>query len=329
MQEGKLTNAQLKALIFDKIINKRKETVTGPGIGKDCAVMDLGDNLMVVSTDPITGTEKGIGKLCVSVCCNDLAAAGAQPVAIMVTCLIPTQASMSDVRHVVDDIIQGCKINEVDLIGGHTEVSSAVRRLVLNGVAIGKKEKRSHDETVTAGCELIMSKSAGLEGTGIIASEKPEEIIAKLGRGVYERAVGFLDDVSVVKEGRIGYHAGAALMHDATEGGILGCAWEMAESAELGVRVCVDDIPIDDATVKICAMYDIDPLRLISSGVMLFAAKPEKHLADVLRKEGIAASVIGEFIEGESIIIEDGEAYVLSAPQSDELYKALKTDGKV
>lgn len=140
MQEGKLTNAQLKALIFDKLANKREETVTGPGIGQDCAVMDFGDNLMVISTDPITGTEKDIGKLCVNVCCNDLAAAGAQPVAVMVTCLIPQQAEMSDVKKVVDDIIGQCRRNEVDLIGGHTEVSSAVRRMVLSGIAIGKKK---------------------------------------------------------------------------------------------------------------------------------------------------------------------------------------------
>ena len=49
-------------------------------------------NYRVVSSDPITGTEKNIGKLCVNICLNDIAAAGAEPVAIMVTCLIPPTA---------------------------------------------------------------------------------------------------------------------------------------------------------------------------------------------------------------------------------------------
>jgi hydrogenase maturation factor len=328
MQEGKLTNAQLKALIFDKLLNKRKETVTGPGIGQDCAVMDLGDNLMVISTDPITGTEKDIGKLCVDVCCNDLAAAGAQPVAVMVTCLIPQQAEMADVKKVVDDIISQCKRNEVDLIGGHTEVSSAVCRMVLSGIAIGKKKRLADQQGVTAGCELVMSKSAGLEGAGIIASEKKELIIKKLGKDVYARAVSFLDDLSVVKEGAVGSRAGAVVMHDATEGGVLGCAWEMAESAGLGVKVFIEKIPVEEATRSICGLFDIDPLRLISSGVMLFAARPEKHLAQALHAAGIAAVVIGEFTEGEPVVIDDREEYVLAAPKSDELYKALKKDEK-
>jgi hydrogenase expression/formation protein HypE len=173
-----------------------------------------------------------------------------------------------------------------------------------------------------------MSKSAGLEGAGIIASEKKKLVVNRLGEGVYMRAVGFLDDLSVIKEGDIGSRAGAALMHDATEGGVLGCAWEMAESAGLGVKVIVENIPVDDATRAVCSLFDVDPLRLISSGVMLFAARPEKNVAEALRKEGIPAAVIGEFIEGDSVLIEDGEEYALSAPQSDELYKALKKDGK-
>ena len=183
---------------------------------------------MVVSSDPITGTEKNIGKLCVNICLNDIAAAGAEPVAIMVTCLIPPKAKMEEIKEVLDDLIKACKENGVDLIGGHTEISSAVNRFVLNGTALGKKNKTSEGD-VKDGFELIMSKSAGLEGVGIIASEKSDEIIKKLGKDVYSEALSYLDMISVVKEGKIGRENGAVIMHDATEGGILGGAWEMAQ----------------------------------------------------------------------------------------------------
>ena len=102
MQTGKLTNEQLDRLIFSKLKSTRAETVTGPGVGRDCAVADLGENYLVLSTDPITGTEKGIGRLCVNISCNDVAAAGGEPVAILVTMLIPPRAQMAQVEEVVD-----------------------------------------------------------------------------------------------------------------------------------------------------------------------------------------------------------------------------------
>ena len=323
MQTGKLTNEQLDRLIFSKLKSTRAETVTGPGVGRDCAVADLGENYLVLSTDPITGTEKGIGRLCVNISCNDVAAAGGEPVAILVTMLIPPRAQMAQVEEVVDDVIAACAQNNVDLIGGHTEVSGAVNRFVLSGVCIGKKAKTPFPP-LAPGDFLVMSKSAGLEGTGILAAEKETALRGVLTAQELSEAADYLHHTSVIAEGRAGVAAGVSLMHDATEGGVLGGAWEMADCAGLGVQIDADAIPVSTLTRKLCAHLRINPLRLISSGVMLFATSEPDRLLRLLKEAQIPGAVIGRFTPSGMTLRHGGKEETLAPPQSDELYRALE-----
>lgn len=81
----------------------------------------------------------------------------------------------------------------------------------------------------------------------------------------------------------------ATAMHDATEGGVLGAVWEVAECSGLGVDVFVEKIPVKEETKKICKAMGIDYLGLISSGTMIIAAENGEKLAERLQEEGIAA----------------------------------------
>ncbi len=323
MRTGKLSNQQLDEIIFKKLNNRRAETVTGPGVGRDCAIADLKDNYLVISADPITGTQKGIGKLCVNVCCNDVAAAGGEPIAMLITMLIPESAEIGQVESIVDDVITTCENCHIDLIGGHTEVSCAVNRFVLSGVCIGKKRKTPFKK-VLPGYQLVMSKHAGLEGIGIIATEKEQELSRILTPEQLDRAKDFLNNTSVIKEGIIGNACGAVLMHDATEGGVLGGAWEMADNAKLGIKIFQDVILVSKETTLICEHFKIDALHLISSGVMLFAVKESGKLLSELKKENIEGRVIGEFTNAEMIIIDNEMVSELTPPLSDELYKIIQ-----
>lgn len=323
LRTGKLSNQQLDEIIFKKLNNSRAETVTGPGVGRDCAIADLQDNYLVISADPITGTQKGIGKLCVNVCCNDVAAAGGEPIAMLITMLIPESAEIEQIESIVDDVITACENCHIDLIGGHTEVSCAVNRFVLSGVCIGKKRKTPFKK-VMPGYQLIMSKHAGLEGIGIIAAEKEQELSIILTLEQLDRAKEYLNDTSVIKEGIIGNACGAVLMHDATEGGVLGGAWEMADNAKLGIKIFKEAIPVRRETALICDHFKIDALRLISSGVMLFAVEESEKLLLELKKENIEGCVIGEFTNDKMIIIENEVVSELTPPVSDELYKVIQ-----
>ena len=131
----------------------------------------------------------------------------------------------------------------------------------------------------------------------------------------------------MVKEGVIAGRIGTAGMHDVTEGGILGAVWEMCEISGTGAEVWVDKIPIADVTKKICSHFNIDPLRLISSGSMMIMAHPEKKelLLEEIRLAGIPVTCIGRIMEASQgrVAIRGEERTPIEAPGSDELYKVV------
>ena len=101
-------------------------------------------------------------------------------------------------------------------------------------------------------------------------------------------------------------------MHDVTEGGILGALWEMSKAMNKGLAVDIDKIPISKETREICKIFDINPLRLISSGSMIIISPEGEKLSKELSKAGILATIIGKVVEGNTpLVFQNGEKYVL------------------
>lgn len=323
MEEGKLTNHTLQKILFDKINIKNKEVLIGAGIGKDTALLNFEEDLFSISTDPITGSKNGIGRLCVNISCNDIATSMATPVAMMVTMLIPTYANIEDVEEIIDEILLTCEENNVDLIGGHTEVTSSVNKFILSGVCIGRKENISHP-IPKANDKIVMSKYAGLEGSAIISLDVKEEVEKFLTKEEISKTSKLIKDTSVIKEGLIAKNLNVSLLHDATEGGILGGVWEMAENSGLGAIIDIDKILILDETKKIAKHFNINPYKLISSGVMLFITDDDEKLKKELDKQNIPSSTIGYLTkEKEIYTLKNGVKEILSPPSQDELYKVI------
>ncbi|AHM56019.1 putative hydrogenase expression/formation protein [Peptoclostridium acidaminophilum DSM 3953] len=329
MQIGKLRSEQLEDMIFQKLKNKREEVLVRPGIGRDCAVVDYGEQLCVLSTDPITGTATNIGKLVVHITCNDIAADGVAPLGIMLTIMLPPGTTEADVENIMNDIIcEADKIN-VDILGGHTEVTDAVNRVVISATGIGKKlkSKLENAKKPAPGDFLILTKGSGIEGTGIICYDKEDELKQALGSDIVEQGKLFLEKLSVVREGVIGGENGAKLMHDVTEGGVLGGVWEISVLSKLGVRLLKDKVPVSPVTDLVCSHFGIDPLKLMSSGSMLILADEEdsEKICGELTNAGIESCIIGWLEEGDRrVIVEGGMELEIESPESDELYKVLK-----
>ena len=175
MRLGKLSNEQLEALVLSKFKKTRPESLGAPQIGEDCAALDFQGDLIELSTDPITSARiNTIGALTVHVSCNDAAAAGADPVALMVTLLAPPSATEAEIGRIADDLAAAAKNAGVDIVGGHTEVTDAVTRYVTNTTVIARIARDRILPGPSAGDEIVMTKWAGLEGSAIIASDYPE-----------------------------------------------------------------------------------------------------------------------------------------------------------
>ena len=341
MKTGKLTNEQLSELVLSKLPPLSSTTLVGADIGADCAWIDMGDRLMVTSSDPITAGGMQSGTLTVHVSCNDIAACGVRPSGILIVIIAPPTATEEDVSTIVSQASDAASKLGVDIVGGHTEISDSVNTFVVTSTAFGIIEK-DHPVPIgkaRAGDKLILTKTCGIEGSFIAASEHAGKLEGRIDDAYIKEALTYNELISVVEEGSIagavrsseetrnykGYYNGAvSLMHDVTEGGVFGAAYEMACFSGLGITVYEDSIPITDATSAICKTLDLNPYRLISSGSLLIATKEADKITGELSKKGIRASVIGEFTsadKGYKLVRGEDEITELDPPSADEIYK--------
>ena len=327
MEIGKLPNQLLERLVIENIKNKRDEVLVRSAIGEDTAILDLKGDLCVLSTDPITGATKDIGNLAVHISCNDIATSGGEPVVILLSILAPAGTSEEEIEDIMVQAGKAAEELNVEIAGGHTEITDAVNRIVINTTAIGRLDKNRLAKTddIKPGDKILLTKYGGIEGTSIIASELEEKLLPILGGEKIEAAKAMKSMLSVLKDGMISSKIGVKYMHDITEGGILGAVWEAAKASGHGVRIDKDLVPFKDITVEIGNILDIDIYKLISSGSMIIIADEinSKEIIEKLSLEDIKCTEIGEVIKEGIEMLEDGKIKRISAPKSDELYRAL------
>src|SRR5918998_5738946 len=104
MKTGKLDPATLRRLVLGRLGLRRDDVVVHAGLGEDAAAVRFGDEVCVLSSDPITGAGAGAGWYGVHVACNDIAAMGARPVGILATLLFPESVEEADVARMMDDV---------------------------------------------------------------------------------------------------------------------------------------------------------------------------------------------------------------------------------
>ena len=127
---GKLPPAMLKQIIANAPISDPR-VVLGPGVGIDCAVIDIGSSLLVFKTDPITFAADEIGWYCVQICANDIATTGATPRWMLSTLMLPENSTEKEVLEIMDQVNRACKAMNISLIGGHTEVTHGISHPIL------------------------------------------------------------------------------------------------------------------------------------------------------------------------------------------------------
>ena len=336
---GKLKHDFLKELLPTS--NSSTGVVVGPQLGEDAAVIALGDNYLVATSDPITFATEDIGWYVVCVNSNDIAAMGAVPKWLLVTLLLPEDATTpAMVRDIMAQITQACAAFDIALCGGHTEVTPAVTQPVVIGQMMGVTHKNALFTSADAriGDVLILTKGLGIEATAIIAREREEQVREKCNAQFLEQARNYLTDpgISVLKDAQVAIATGGVhAMHDVTEGGITTAVSELATAAELGVVVYSDKLlgsPIlyGDITRTLCDMFGLNPLGVISSGAMLIASAPEKSdaICQALSKAGINADIIGKFLPPtHGLWLEDatGTQQPLPVFETDEIAKLFSS----
>lgn len=326
MKVGKLDSYELQKIIENNRGIKREDVKIRGGIGEDCSVIEFGEFECVVSTDPITGAENGVGKLAVHINCNDIASSGVEPLGILVTIMAPEDSTIEDIKNIMEEISEESKKLNLEILGGHTEVTSAVNRMIVSCTALGKGKKNTSVSTSGAksGDDIVVTKKLGMEGTFIAVNEKNKELQKILTGEEFQEAKGYIESISVVSEGKICGAAGVNSMHDITEGGVLGALWEVAKASGCGFKVNYEAMPISEVTRKVCSKFNIDPLRFISSGSMLITCTNGAEIINLLKNNNIEAALIGNITNNKNILVKNGKEIEIEPPDSDELFKIVK-----
>lgn len=355
MKTGKISESILKRSVLKQIKTHREEIIKGAGIGEDCAFLSYIDEGMAekksvqtpmlgTSTQTMTLPIKKVGYLAVMAAANNLAASGVTPISASISITLPTDAEEASLKEIMKQIEQGCKEWNMEIAGGHTEISPSVKNPVITVTAMGRlimddiqqngmsgqikfEKSKSAVQTKTTersekNFDLVVSKWIGLEGTFIAASEKEKELVTRYPKGMILAAQKFEELLSVAPEAALALKSGVCRMHDMRNGGIFGALWEISRLLDVGLSIDLKKIPVKQETIEICEFFDLNPYTFLSGGSLLMVTEDGETLVSQLQEAGIHAAVIGQTNSGnDKTVTNRDEVRYLEPTMPDEIYK--------
>ncbi|MCL1876369.1 MAG: AIR synthase related protein [Synergistaceae bacterium] len=307
----------------------RRDVLIGPGIGEDAALVKFNDQkddifpLLVISSDPIVGASEGAGRLLVHINANDIACKGGEPLWFIVTLIVPVKDGLECAKRIMKEIDESCKELDIAVIGGHTEVTDRYSQPVIVGTMIGKTDYCMDSSNIHDGDAVFMTRHAGLEGMSIIAADRPD-LLNDFEKSELEEVRSWSKELSVIQASRA-LRDIARVMHDPTEGGVIGGIYELERMSGFHLKIDVSKIPVSPLTRKAALSIGFSPLHLISSGVLL-AIIPEDKIDEALAKlkeHSIESAIIGR-VKKDNIM--DDSSIIMDTHE--ELWSILKKECK-
>lgn len=324
MKQGKLTENGLQRSVLRQIGVYRDELQRGAAPGEDCALFSWKRDGLLTTTQTIVLPVRDAGRLAVYAADNNIAADGGSTVGISVAVTLPADDDESLLKQLMKQMDDTCKELRIQLSGGHTEISRAIRVPVISVTAFGYPSELPVKESVSGEYDIVMSKYLGIEGTAILAKERQKELLTRFSQAFLSGTAEFADQLSVRKEAEAALRAGVYRMHDLHMGGVFGGLWELSRKAGTGFCVDLKKLPVLQETVELCEFFELNPYQLLSGGSLLMLAPDGGVLVRELAKAGIPAYVIGRTQEGnDKKLMNEEEVRYLDKPGMDEICKVF------
>ncbi len=330
---GKLP-APLLARLLESNPIRDPSVLVGPGVGLDCAVVEFGEKLLVLKSDPITFATGEIGRYLVQVNANDIATTGGRPRWLLVTLLLPEgKTTEESAVEIFTQVVKAAEPLGITVIGGHTEITYGIDRVLAMGTLIGEvdKSKLITPRGAQPGHRILVTKGIAIEATAIVAREFGDRLRPHLTEKELNAAAAYLTTpgISVLRDAQVAMDAGeVSAMHDPTEGGLASALWELAEACGHSLVIDLASIPITELSKKICQTVGIDPIASISSGALLLTAPitDSERIRCALVESGIDCADIGS-VEDEPPKVwfeEEAGRTELNWPARDEITKLFQ-----
>ena len=336
---GKISPEIFSELIFPRLGAKSECILVGPQHGVDVGIVEIGDKAVALTTDPVFivpeyGWERAAW-FAIHILASDAVTSGLKPCFMAIDLNLPMEMTKGELDIVWDTMHRECEKLGISIVCGHTARYENCHYPMVGGatvLSVGDKDEYVTPKMAKAGDKIIVTKGPAIEATGIFATMFPKLIEKEFGLGFSQRAQEIFYKMSVVEDAMtavsVGVRdAGVTAMHDATECGIWGGLYEIAQAADLGARVVREKIVVEDCVREICQYFGIDPYAAISEGTLIITCREHKaqEVVKELTKKGIAASIVGELIDqGHGMILVEGESERrLEHPRVDPFWNAF------
>ncbi len=336
---GKIGSEFFKRVIYPNLGRKNSRVLIGPKTGVDTCAISLGrDRVLAATTDPISfipdlGPE-GSAWESVNLIASDLSTSGLAPQFALFDLNLPPHMKKSDFERYWVATSKECSKLGITIIGGHTSRFEGLNSTVIGAgsmFSVGPKESYHSASDGRVGDLVLVTKGAAIATTAILATAFQKTVSRKLGQKRSDVARKYLKKTTVVKEALTAARAGANAMHDATEGGVLSAAYELANASGTGLELDLSEIPVSEETREICEIFKIDPYVSLSEGTLVLSCVPlkAKKVISALHSARIKVAVVGELVQRRNglIVMKDGRRVPIKYPMPDPYWRAYY-DGK-
>ncbi len=336
---GKISPEIFNEMIYPRLGKANPHVLVGPQHGVDVGIVEIGDQAVAMTADPVFivpqyGWERAAW-FAIHILASDVVTSGLPPTYLSIDLNLPMEITKDQLDVMWGVIDRECRQMGMAVICGHTARYENCNYPMVGGatvIAVGPKDRYVSPRFCKPGDALIITKGPAIEATGIFGAMFPKLLAAELGEDVAKQAESVFYDMSVVKDAMTAVTVGVrdegvTAMHDATECGIWGGLYELAEAAGCGVRVEKERIVVEDSVPAVCEFFEIDPYAAISEGTLILACRA--HAADavvaVLAGEDITASIVGELTPKPHgmVLVEEGREHRLEHPRVDPFWNAF------
>jgi len=289
---GRLMHQLIERVFLSAFSNPLLDT------GHDAAVLEVGAARIAFTTDsyvvrPLFFPGGTIGTLAVNGTVNDLAMAGARPLALSAGFIIEEGLAVETLQRVVASMQAAAVEAGVAIVTGDTKVVDRGKGdgVFINTAGVGVVEHglRIAPASVRAGDAVILSGDIGRHGMAIMAVREGLQFESAIESDCAPLSAPVLDLVS----SGVDVHC----LRDITRGGLASALNEIAGSAKVGMTIDERPVPVREDVRGACEILGFDPMYVANEGRFIVFA-PE-HQADrvveVLRRHPVSgdACVIG------------------------------------
>ena len=331
---GKIDAATFASFLLRRTGAADPSVIVPPAAGIDAGVIGLGDGrVLIVAEDPIFAIPNQpynlFGWHTVHIGASDVAVMGVKPQYMTYSLLMPPGTSDQDFRTIVDAIDQAAKDLGIAIVGGHTGYYPGFAAPTIGGItvfAVAEKGEYITSAGARPGDDVLLTKGPAIETAALLSVLREQELRVKHPAWLVKSAQDLCWQMSVVADAALAREAGeVTAMHDATEGGVLGGLYEIAEASGTGMVIDEAQIIYPKEVRMVCEQFDLDPLASIAEGTLLLTADPSSSdaIVDHLTRSGIPVSVIGKVTdnpEERTVRRVDGTIEQLRIPERDPFW---------